>query len=441
MLLTAGCGGSGADYALSNGEYGFGLTQDQMGLSYEVPVARPNISVDCLGYEPDGRKIAIFRGTSLPDVYTIRDAESREVVYMGSVKKRSNEADEREYNSYGDFSDFSTPGNYYIQMDVYGESYPFIIHDNLYYSLFNRACESLYALRDGEDGWQMEGEGEERQEAACLSVYQLLLSYEMFPEVYTDEMGIAESGNGIPDLLDECGYEARWLIRQAEAGLDGGTARGYLASVLAKYAYLTKNMDTAFAQECLASAEEAWKKVEKDLSVPDDVLAMAAAELYRVTGGRQYRGLAEQYLEQIAGKEGQLTDAEFFAGITYMNTKSKVDVGLCNAMMGKMMEETERVTELSREDAFYVHRQEGEDGVAFVLTQALRICVINHIITNHEYGTLIENHFHYVMGCNPDSVCHVSCWEGQALQTADIIKDPLQNSAYIFILSGLLSRE
>ena len=47
--------------------------------------------------------------------------------------------------------------------------------------------------KDG--GWQIAEIGENKEVTACQCMYRLLTSYEIFPEVYTDDAGISESGN------------------------------------------------------------------------------------------------------------------------------------------------------------------------------------------------------------------------------------------------------
>ncbi len=434
---------AGTDGALALADYGNPATIGDGTVSYELPVIKPNVFVDRLGYEPESSKIVIFQGKELPERFTVREAESRKIVYTGEIRVKGTDRGDTAYNSYGDFSDFKTPGSYYIQIDRYGESYPFIIHDNLYYSFFKRACGRLSAMRSGADGgWKMQETGEKREIDACLSLYQLLLSYEMFPEVYTDDTGIAESGNGVPDILDECRYELEWLIRNAgKEPESGGAACGYRAATLAKYAYLTKNIDSAFAGECLSAAEAAWKNTGKNLSAADDLVALAAAELYRLTGSRQYEALAEEYLADSAQKEARLSDLEFFAGITYMNTKSKVDVALCDLLIKKIMAEAEEIAQRSQQNRFLIDSEGEEADCGTLLRGVLRICVVNHIITNHEYGIIVENHFHYLMGRNPDSICHASYLEGQNLQTEDIMEDPVENTAFIFMLSELIGNQ
>lgn len=439
-VLLSGCGAAGTGNETQTDGQMPDMKEEEDGASGEVPSAVPWICVNRMGYETDQEKLAIFRGESLPDTFVIRDAETRQIVYTGVVENKGNDSAGTEYTGYGDFSEYRIPGNYYIQTDLYGESYPFLIHDHLEYSLFLRACGRLHAMRGrgSSAGWELAGTGEDKVTDACRSMYRLLLSYEMFPEVYTDDTGIPESGNETADILDECRYEARWLIGQAQAEGSSGRTCAYLAATLAKYAYQIRGTETEFAGECLQAAETAWKCAEKDLFVSDDLIALAAAELYRLTGSGQYLGLAEEYLGNSTEKAGRLSDAEFFGSITYMNTRNDVDIELCNAMMQKIMEEAEEMAQKSKESGFLVCSEDEIGLLGSILEQTVRICVVNHIITNHEYSTVIENQLHYLMGRNPDSICHVSWQDGQE-QTGDVMENVVQISSLLFILSERLS--
>jgi hypothetical protein len=44
----------------------------------------------------------------------------------------------------------------------------------------------------------------------------LCLAYVERPDIWTDDYNIPESGNGIPDLLDEVKRETDWLLRMQE---------------------------------------------------------------------------------------------------------------------------------------------------------------------------------------------------------------------------------
>ena len=121
-----------------------------------------------------------------------------------------------------------------------------------------------------------------------------------------------------------------------------------------------------------------------------------------------------------------------------MNTRNDVDIELCNAMMQKIMEEAEEMAQKSKESGFLVCSEDEIGLLGSILEQTVRICVVNHIITNHEYSTVIENQLHYLMGRNPDSICHVSWQDGQE-QTGDVMENVVQISSLLFILSERLS--
>ncbi len=160
-----------------------------------------------------------------------------------------------------------------------------------------------------------------------------------------------------------------------------------------------------------------------------------------MTGSRQYLGLAEEYLQNSAEQEGRLSMPEFYAALTYMNTKSKVDVQLCDVLIRKVMEEAETISEKSGQNSFLIYAEDVNADRDTLLQEVLRIGAVNHIITNQEYNIVIENHFHYLMGRNPESIIHASLWEGQNINTEDIMDDPVQLSAFIFMLGELLGSQ
>jgi len=41
----------------------------------------------------------------------------------------------------------------------------------------------------------------------------MLWSFETFPESYADNTNIPESGNGVPDVLDEVRWELEWILK------------------------------------------------------------------------------------------------------------------------------------------------------------------------------------------------------------------------------------
>jgi len=149
-----------------------------------------------------------------------------------------------------DFSNFREPGRYFIEdPDRRVRSWEFVIDEGavfkevlrqalrvFYYQrcgisksgdLRDRACHSgpgqdaecaHYAgdlgTRDLRGGWHDAGDYHKYVGYAYPAVKSLLSSYLMNPELWHRiETGIPESGNGVPDILDEVKWGLDWLLR------------------------------------------------------------------------------------------------------------------------------------------------------------------------------------------------------------------------------------
>ena len=216
-------------------------------LSYEVPVSMPGILVDRLGYLPEENKTVIFKGKDLPQEFYVVDQKTEQIVYQGYPEIRKEEGEEKE--AYGDFSDFAAPGTYYIEAPILGKSYSFSISDTVYDSLFQEACKQYYYNRcgmtlgseyagdkahnachtgksvlrgndsvsmDASGGWHQNENGEKNITGASRAMAVLMMSYELYPQEYTDQEGIPESGNQIQDILDEIRYETGWFLKMQD---------------------------------------------------------------------------------------------------------------------------------------------------------------------------------------------------------------------------------
>lgn len=71
--------------------------------------------------------------------------------------------------------------------------------------------------RDLSGGWMDAGDTNKYVTFAQSAVLQLLDAYRMSPAVFRDDFGIPESGNGLPDLLDELKWELDFLRRMQDA--------------------------------------------------------------------------------------------------------------------------------------------------------------------------------------------------------------------------------
>lgn len=187
---------------------------------------------------------------------------------------------------------------------------------------------------DASGGWHDAGDYGRYVSPAAVTVGHLLYAYRWFPKAFQDALNIPESGNGLPDVLNECRFELEWLLKmQREDGAlyhkltkkrfapfimpEEDKAQEYLlppthtatagyaaCAALASRAY--RPFDAAFSARLLESAVRAWAWLEQNprfvpYENPEDVKTgaygdtncldeafWAASELYASTGEARY---------------------------------------------------------------------------------------------------------------------------------------------------------
>ena len=162
--------------------------------------------------------------------------------------------------------------------------------------------EEAMIKQDVSGGWHVDEIGSRDVAKGCQAVNSLLLAYELYPEAIGDDMGIPESGNNVPDVLDEVKYEIDWLLKMQDAKSGAvyasvssvdSKAAGYIlyidgitmdatirfAATMAKFSYLYQSYDREFATLCLQAADRAYRYVENYLAdVSQEQYFFAAAE-------------------------------------------------------------------------------------------------------------------------------------------------------------------
>jgi len=227
-----------------------------------------NIHIDQFGYSVEGTKIAIISNpkvgynagqTFAPgSTYQVHKYNSNELVFSSGISSWN---DGTIHTSSGDqvwwldFSDLSTPGQYYIydsQNDVH--SHAFELSDSIYRHVLKAAVRTFYYQRcgtykgqtfvgpnwtdgfchfgGGQDrdcrlvtdqssatsknlsgGWHDAGDYNKYMNYADGTVHDLLFAYEERPEIWGDDYNLPESGNNIPDVLDEIKWELDWMLK------------------------------------------------------------------------------------------------------------------------------------------------------------------------------------------------------------------------------------
>jgi endoglucanase len=244
--------------------------------SFSFATAQKLIKVDQFGYLPNGTKIAVvskpttgFNGGSTftpgtgTNQYQVRRVVNNSVAFTGTLSQyKSGITDTLSGDKgwYFNFSSLTTPDAYYIyDMATAEESHPFIIDTNVYndvlktvgkYYYYNRCGSSKLAAYSGNNwtdaachinstnqdvscrlysspsntttnkdlsgGWHDAGDYNKYVNFSYAAVLDLLHAYLENPIVFTDNTNIPESGNGIPDILDEVKYELDWIIKMQQ---------------------------------------------------------------------------------------------------------------------------------------------------------------------------------------------------------------------------------
>lgn len=143
----------------------------------------------------------------------------------------------------GDFSRFTSPGRYSVMADNGLSSHPFTIGETVFDEAIRAVQRALYYQRaftsvdalhaegpwtHGSDaskapagvrgGWHDAGDFSIYNAQAASSLFWLLQAYSDFAPA-GDATNIPESGNGVPDLLDEARWELEWVLSvQDDAG-------------------------------------------------------------------------------------------------------------------------------------------------------------------------------------------------------------------------------
>jgi len=347
---------------------------------------RQQISVNQVGYDTQADKIAALASKRHSSVdWALKDGSGK-VVLTGKTQVMDEDGASGDVVQRIDFSAYATPGKGYTLVAGGQTSDPFEIGEALYstlkldalrYFYLNRsgmALEQKYAgawarpaghvsdnkvtcyvgadatgkkwpacdyTLDASGGWYDAGDYGKYVVNGGIAVWTLLDAYERNPAAFADgTMNIPESGNGVPDILDEARWEMKFLLGmqvpagQPLAGMAHHKLHGLqwdampalppaqsktrflfppstaatlnLAATAAQCARVWKSIDADFAARCLTAAETAWQAASAnpamlaaefpelgggaygDAKVSDEFY-WAAAELYLTTGKPEYQ--------------------------------------------------------------------------------------------------------------------------------------------------------
>ncbi len=495
---VAGCGASSAEMPTEIAE----LTGSAAAsVDYKVPTQVPASLVDQVGYSSESEKVVVFKGADISGNFGVYNIESGKLVYTGEILKPVYNEALGEYDSLGYFNDLHDEGEYCIYTEAVGESYSFSISQDAYRELFDEACKKYYINRCGiglsenyagenahsachttmahlqEDmsvsidvtgGWHMDEQARRDTALGSRIAENLLVAYEMNPSAFTDDTGIPESENGIPDIFDEVRYEVEWLLKMQDARTGGEYAAAVtnvqkggdvfaapvlvspvsmdatisFASMMARFSYFYQQYDSEFATTALKAADRAFSCFLNNQKAEDDTAAFkAAAQLYRATGSGTYADVLDSYFVKPDFDQLFINDENIFLGsVTYLSINQKVDVDRCTYLMKLLMKASEDIAARASKSSYLVTDETGANGFANILKDMRCLTITDHIIYNHEYTTIIENHVHFLAGMNPQAMNYLTDdTERTYVDSGEggVMNDPESVALLIFMLSVL----
>lgn len=401
-------------------------------VSYERPVSKPNVLVDQSGYQTDDTKKVLFLGENLSDSFSVVEYQTGEVIYTGNITAKGYDEETDTYVSVGDFSEVKKNGDYYIETEIIGRSYPFSIGKNPYEDQYDSLIRELMELDFSEDCADVK--------AVAETVSNLLFTYEFFVQ-NTDKSGEG-SQNQMPQLLElaqkgcdallACQNETDGSISEginktSEVKADLETCYTYVAA-MAGCGYAFKQYDANLSRQYIKAAEKTYTYCEKN-GQDSEGLYYAEAQLYRATGTKRYHDKIKSYLEmqkQLTVSENDISGQRLYGDVVYLSTDAKVDQDICTELMNNLLNRAEVLAAQAEKDYYLVCADEKRD-INTIMNNMFLFAVVDHVIVSHEYLVILKEQLHYLNGRNSD--CAVEYYSAAT------------KSALLFILGDMLHRE
>lgn len=446
-----------------------------------------DININQLGYLPSGEKVAIFRGDSSDKTFDVVKAGTDDVIFTGDITGSLNNSTADETNRYGDFSSVKTAGKYIIRTTTLGDSYEFEIKEKVYDAAFNDVVKMLYIQRCGTElteklagdfkhevchtglatihgtntkidvsgGWHDAGDYGRYIVPASKTVADLLISYSQNSDAFSDNVGIPESGNGTPDILDEVRYELEWMLKmQASSGgvyhkvtcetfpdmvlpeeetaplvisPISDAATGDFAAAMAMSYEVFKDYDKAFAQKCLDAAKKSWDYLNAKTSFtgftnPGDIVTgeygdsnandeffWASVELFKATGDSKYHTVVKSNYSSLALSFGW-DHMGGYAVYSYLKMPAaSTDKTLAATMKADFLAAADKLLAASKNDGYGISLTEYTWGSNMgVANNAMHLLLANEISPKSDYVKYAAKHLDYIYGANPMSISYVT---------------------------------
>lgn len=438
------------------------------------------IYINQSGYLPNDRKRAAVT-LAAEDFRVV--SESGEVCFSGKTEYHGFDECSGDEIRIADFSGLKAPGKYRVEAGGNG-SVMFEISSDCRRKVLDSVTKAYYYLRCGcgldpeyagkfahekchcsdavlwddhsvslevTGGWHDAGDYGRYVTAGACALAHLLYAFKLFPKVFErQELSIPESGNGIPDILNECRYELEWLLKMQRA--DGGVyhkattalhapfvmpeddkaqmyvfgistmATADLAAVCALASGVYFVYDAEFAGKLLSAAKLSYEWLEANpgfigFSNPEgcntggygehtdtDNRFWAAAELYNVSGDEKYYN----DMARLAGEDFPFTALGYgsvggFGALSCLLGSMAYEVELYNNFKNSFINEAEYYKTLSDKCGYGAAMAPGDfywGSNMQLLKRAMVFIIAGRLRGDDRFAPYAAAQLDYLMGVN-----------------------------------------
>lgn len=460
------------------------------------------IKLDQVGYLPRAPKLAMVTDARASGGFSVRRAGDDAEVLRGTLGAAVVDGDSGDSVRIADFSALSLTGTFRLDVEGLGRSHPFAVADDVYAGAFYLAARAFYGQRCGTAvdlapthpgyshpachvagtpnpdalmhastgshgalesgrGWHDAGDYGKYVVNSGIATAELLWAYELHPgRVGAVRLNIPESGDGVPDLLDEARWNLGWMLtmQDADGGVwhkltserfggfvmpqldDGGPryvigtgsapfksscATADFAAVMAIASRVFRAFEPAFSARALSAAEAAWSWLQRYPNVTfrnccgvstgeygdgdcSDERLWAAAELHRTTGGAAYGAyfLANQGAFQPAvdaGPPQAWPSLRNLAMLAYVLSAQPGDEAVRSRIRADTLAAAEAITSRSAAHPYRISLRPndyvwGSNGVA--ANYGVLLMVAGSLQGEERYAYAALENLHYLLGRN-----------------------------------------
>lgn len=467
-----------------------------------APAPTTQIKVDQVGYLTRASKLALVVSVRPAGDFNVRRASDGSVAFSGKLAPPVDDADSGDRVQAADFTKLEEAGSYYLEVPGVGRSWDFSVGANVYARAFYLMMRAFYGQRCGTAvdlgsefpgyrhaachlrgayhtssgktgeresarGWHDAGDYGRYVVNSAVATATLLWAWELFGARVRDvNLDIPESGDPVPDILDEARWNLDWMLTMQDA--DGGVwhkqtseqfapfvmperddsvsyvvgtgaepyksscATADFAAVTAIAARAYEPFDHAYARRSLLAAERAWGWLDKHPDVsfrnPDSVVTgeygdrrcgderlWASSELWRTTR----EGVYQRYFLAHFGEYAKTRSA--FAPPSWANVAPLAlwtyvlgggrDRGAADAIRAASLRAADEIAGRTRRAGYrnslltrdYMW---GSNGVA--ANYGLQLLVANAMRPRPRYVAAALEDLHYILGRNSFSLSFVT---------------------------------